>query len=100
MATDLLTTKRRGIAPSSSDFKQFHGHGDGLAATNAQRGDAESGSLKPHGMDEGYQCAGAAGTYRVAEGDGSSVDVEFVMRNRKLFHGRHCDDCKRLVDFK
>src|SRR5207244_5782853 len=55
-------------------------HRDPLPATDAERGDAEPGVARAHGVEEGHEDATAARADRMAERDRAAVHVDAVLR--------------------
>src|SRR6056297_355748 len=51
-------------------------------------------------MDQRDQYARAAAADRMAQGAGTAVDVDLVVRQAVLVHGGHRDGGERLVDFE
>src|SRR6476619_7515095 len=80
--------------------EQLDGKCRGLAAADAQRGDAASATAGLERMQQRHEQARAARADRMAERDRAAVDVELLVRYAEVVHRRHRDARERFVDFE
>ena len=78
----------------------FEGEGDGVAAAEAEGGDAFVSVAALHLVEQGDEDAGAAGSDGMADGDGSAVDVDAVEGEAELFGDAEGLDAEGFVEFE
>src|SRR3990172_2945842 len=85
------------VSPVAS-IETFERHRRGLAAADAERGNAAALVVRLERGQERHHDARAGRADRVPERGGAAVDVDLVVRNLEVAHRGHGDHGERLVD--
>src|SRR5450432_4024150 len=99
-ASVIFILSLRGAAWIRVPLQQLEGHGRGFAAADAQRGDTAPAAARAQRVDERGDNTRAGGANRVAKRAGTAVDVQALMIELEIVHGRHGDDRKGFVDLE
>ncbi len=73
--------------------------GECFTSTDADGGNAAFGLVMFHGVSEGDNDSGAAGSNGVSESDCTSVDIDFVWVKLEVFDYSERDDGECFIDF-
>src|SRR5262245_52627673 len=75
----------------------LHRHSNSVAAAETKSGNSAFGLTSCHLIKQRNENPGAAGTDRMAQGDGASVDIHSIRRQFQLIHHGEGLDRKRLI---
>ena len=87
--SDVLVVIAAEVESLSDSIERFDGERDGFAAADAEAGDSAAAAGAFERVQQGDEDPGTAAADRVAERDGSAVDVDFLGRNAELAFGDH-----------
>src|SRR3569833_200278 len=102
---DLLTYLRRPgqyhfcVGAANELLDKLDGDCGGLAATNAQAGNATLAASLLERVDQGNKDTGPTGADRVTERRGTAVNVDLVVADAEILQREHGDAVERLVHF-
>lgn len=91
---------RESVKSAEVRSKRLNRECDRLATTDTQAGDSTAATGALQGVEQSHQNPRSTRANRVAERDGSAVDIQLLRGNGQFALRHHGNGCESLVDLK